>query len=127
MNYDEIEEKLKQIKIEDYIWIIYIGIIILSWYANSLERKYIISDSEEFRSKYQSVMIFIFLVLLIIYLYFLKGSYNEYIKLDSCDTDKKKELITLALIATLLLTISGTIFLYIAIEDKNIDVELAFN
>ena len=42
MNYEELNSKLKQIRIEDFIWVIYIGIIILSWYANSLEKKYFI-------------------------------------------------------------------------------------
>ena len=40
MNNNDLEEKLKQITIEDYIWIIYLGIIFLSWYGNSFERKY---------------------------------------------------------------------------------------
>lgn len=31
-------DKLKDIKIENFIWIIYIGIIILSWYANSKKK-----------------------------------------------------------------------------------------
>ena len=39
MNYEELNNKLKQLKIEDFIWVIYIGIIILSWYANNLEKK----------------------------------------------------------------------------------------
>ena len=42
MNYDELNRKLKQLKAEDFIWLIYIGIIIMSWYSNSLERKYFI-------------------------------------------------------------------------------------
>ena len=32
--------RLNDIKIENYIWIIYIGIIVLSWYANSKEKFY---------------------------------------------------------------------------------------
>ena len=37
---NELEKKLKQIKIENLIWVVYIGIIILSWYSNYLERNY---------------------------------------------------------------------------------------
>ena len=36
MNYDELNKKLEELKIEDFIWVIYIGIIVLSWYSNSL-------------------------------------------------------------------------------------------
>lgn len=31
-------ERLKDIKTENQIWVIYIGIILLSWYANSKEK-----------------------------------------------------------------------------------------
>lgn len=39
-------KRLKDIKIENYIWIIYIGIIILSWYANSKEKDFVINKNE---------------------------------------------------------------------------------
>ena len=42
MNYDYLADRLRQLKIEDFIWLIYIGIIVLSWIANSFERKYFI-------------------------------------------------------------------------------------
>ena len=35
-------KRLEDIKIENIVWIIYIGIIILSWYANSKEKKYLL-------------------------------------------------------------------------------------
>ena len=38
--------RLKDIKVENYIWIIYIGIIVLSWYANSKEKDFIINKNE---------------------------------------------------------------------------------
>ena len=38
MNHDELSRKLKQLKTEDFIWLIYIGIIIMSWYSNNLEK-----------------------------------------------------------------------------------------
>ena len=124
---DEIEKKLKEIKIEDYIWIIYIGIIILSWYSNNLERKYILFNDQISKKEYKSIIEFIFFILFIVYLYFLNGSYKEYNNLKETDSKKKKDLVTLSLVGTLLLTISGFIFLYIAINDDNLDVELAFN
>ena len=37
---EDINSKLRDLQIEDYIWVIYIFLIILSWYSNSLERKY---------------------------------------------------------------------------------------
>lgn len=126
-NYNEVQDKLKQIKIEDYIWIIYIGIIFMSWYANSLERKYYTTLDTNAKNKYREIIIGIFLVLLIVYLYFLYSAYQDIKKLSSKDSDKKKKLVILSFIASLLIVISGMIFLYIAFTDEDLDVELAFN
>ena len=127
MNYKDLSEKLNQLRIEDYIWLIYIGIIFTSWYANTLERKYFIYNDLKSRDKYRKVIIFIFSILIIVYLYFLKDSCDDIKNLSYCDTEEKKNLTYLSFIASLLIAISGFIFLYIAIKDEEIDVELAFN
>lgn len=127
MNYNEIDRKLKQLRIEDFIWLIYIGIIVMSWYSNYLERKYFIYNDFESKEKYQKIMIFIFSILIIVYLYFLKDSYNDIKNINECDSNKKKQLTCLSFLGSLFIALSGFIFLYIAIEDEELDVELAFN
>ena len=74
--------RLKDIKIENYIWIIYIGIIVLSWYANGKEKNYILTKSEKSKKEYQWLMILIFSILLIS-THFLKTKYllNLYMEL----------------------------------------------
>ena len=127
MNYDELSKKLNQLKVEDYIWLIYIGIIFASWYSNTLERKYFVYNDLKSRDKYRKVMIFIFSILMIVYLYFLKDSFDDIKNLSYYDTEEKRNLTYLSFIASLFIAISGFIFLYIAREDEEIDVELAFN
>ena len=122
MSYDKLQEKLTELKIEDFIWIIYIGIIFLSWYSNSLERKYFIFNDIDSKEKYRKIMILIFSILIIVYLYFFYDSLNS-LK----DNKEKNNLVVLSFIASLLILTSGIIFLYIAIKDKDINVELAFN
>lgn len=124
---DELSKKLKQLKIEDFIWLIYIGIIILSWYSNNLERKYFIYNDQKSRKNYQKIMILIFSILIVVYLYFLKDSFDDLKNINPFDSNKKKNLTLLSFISSLLIAISGFIFLYIAINDEDIDVELAFN
>ena len=72
-------------------------------------------------------MIFIFSILIIVYFYFLKDSYNDFKNLSNKDSCKKQNLIILSFIASLLIFISGLIFLYIAYKDQELEVELAFN
>lgn len=127
MDKESLDKKLKQLKIEDCIWLIYIGIIFMSWYANSLERKYFVINDLEARENYRKIMILIFSVLIIVYLYFLKDSYDDLKSIKHYDTYEKKNLTNLSFIGSLLIAISGFIFLYIAIKDEELNVELAFN
>lgn len=120
-------DKLKEIKDENIVWIIYIGIIILSYYANSKEVKYILYNDEKSRRKYQNTMILIFTILIIIYYHFTKSSYENIKKLNINDSEKKKILTFASYIGAILVLISGIIFLTIAVLDEEIEVEIAFN
>ena len=120
-------ERLKDIKTENQIWVIYIGVILLSWYANSKEKKYILYKDEKSRKEYQNLMILIFSILVIAYYYFAKDSLKDYKKLTPFDSKKKKNLTTASLIASIFILVSGLILLGIAITDEDIDIEIAFN
>lgn len=120
-------DKLEDIKIENFVWIIYIGIIILSYYANSKEKKFLLYNDEKARREYQDLLILIFSILVIIYTYFAKDSYDDLKNLDENDSDKKKILHLASFIGSMLVLISGFIFLSIAVLDEEINVELAFN
>ena len=124
---NELSERLKEIRNEDIIWVIYIGIIILSFYSNNIEKKYFFTKNEDLKKKYKDIIIFIFVILVIVYFYFAYDSYKSVKSLRKTDTKKKCDLTNLSFVASVLVLISGIIFLYIAIEDENIDVELAFN
>ena len=122
-----VENKLKQLLAEDKIWLIYIGIIFLSWYANSLERKYFVFNDKISKEKYRKIMIFIFLVLIIVYYYFLISSINDIKSIKPTDSQKKKILVYLSFYGSLFIFVSGLIFLFIALVDEDLSVELAFN
>lgn len=124
---DRVSDKLKELRVEDFVWVIYIGIIFLSWYSNSLERKYFVYNDFSSKEKYQRIIVFIFLVLVVIYFYFFKGSYDDVRNLSCFDSLKKKRLTYLSFWASFLILVSGLIYLYIAVVDDDIDVELAFN
>lgn len=119
--------RLKDIKVENYIWIIYIGIIVLSWYANSKEKDFIINKNENSKKEYQALMILIFTILFFIYYYFTIDSYDDVRELTSLDSKKKIVLRYASFVGSFLILISGIIFLIIAILDDNIDTEIAFN
>ena len=85
-------EKLNDIKIENMVWLVYIGIIILSYYANSKEKKYLLYNDQKEKKEYQDLLIIIFSILLVIYYHFAKDSYEDVQKLNNFDSNKKKTL-----------------------------------
>lgn len=120
-------KRLEDIKIENIVWIIYIGIIILSWYANSKEKKYLLYDDLVSKKEYQNLLILIFTILVIIYFYFAKSGYEDILNLTSYDSPKKQMLTKFAFIGSFLIFVSGIIYLVLSILDDEIEIELAFN
>ncbi len=124
---DERLERLKEIRIENFIWVIYIGIILLSWYANKKEKEYFLYNNLKSKKEYRNLLILIFTILLFIYLYFTKDSYEDVQKLNVFDSNKKKTLTYASFIGSILILISGVLFLIIAFADEDIDTEIAFS
>ena len=127
MTYEELNNKIKQTRMEDYIWVIYVVIIVLSWYSNTLERKYFIFKDLKSKEDYKKVITFIFFVVVLIYIYFFKNSLDDFVNLKPSDSNYKKKIVSLSFLASSFILLSGIIFLYLAIVDGGINVELAFN
>lgn len=120
------EEILRTIEIENYIWIIYLVIIFLSFMANKEEVNYFINNDMQSKSNYRKLIIIIFSIVLGIYYYFFVSGYKTYKSLSPYDTESKKFFETINFIANILILISGVIFLFIAIFDKELETEIAF-
>jgi len=117
------DERIKKIKNENNIWIIYLIIIGLSYLANYYEEIYFKTNNEKSKERYRKINALVFSILLIIYTYYENDAINSY----KNNNPKTKIYDLLILIATTLVLISGIIFLYIIIVDNNIDEEVAFN
>ena len=91
MTLDEKIEKLKQIKDENLIWLIYIFLIFLCFYSNKYEKNYILFENNHDKKRYKELTILIFSIALIIYLYFFYDSYKGIKNLKATDSQKKKD------------------------------------
>ena len=117
---------LREIEIENYIWIVYLVLIITSYWANNEEAKYFLFNDMRAKSKYRGALIFIFSVACVIYYYFFQSSYKSYKSLTKYDSDSKIFFETINFIGAVLVLIAGIIFLFIAIFDEHIETEIAF-
>ena len=90
MNTDEVNNRLRELKIEDFIWIIYVAIIYLSWLSNHIERKYFLNNDLKAKEDYRKIITIIFSILVVIYVYFLLESIKDLKDLKNTDSNKKK-------------------------------------
>ena len=119
------KERLRQIQAENNIWIIYLGIIALSYYSNALEKDFFTTGNQNSKVTYRKINIIIFTTLLLVYAYFEKDTLNSFLKKEK--SERAKVFDTLSLVGSTAILIAGIIFLYIAIEDKELEEEIAFN
>lgn len=120
-------EILKKINTEEFIWVVYLVIIGLSFYSNHQERKYYIEKDPKAKSKYRNLNIIIFTIALLVYLYFFIDGYKDVNNLKPWDSDSKRFFNEASFFATTLILIAGATLLFIAIFDVDLETELAFS
>ena len=118
---------LQEIETENFIWVIYLFIIGISFVANYFEANYYKTGNIDSKEKYRTLNIFVFSVAFVIYLYFFKGNYDKVKSLNCLDSKEKVYFNELNFVASVLIVVAGAILLYIAIFDKNLETEISFN
>lgn len=122
----ELENRLKELDIEEIIWGVYLLIIGISFYSNMIEREYLYTNNEKSKQKYRKLTITIFSIAILVYLYFICDTYHDLVNLDPNSNYKKVKFTRLNFISSTLILIAGIILLYIAVNDIDLDVEIAF-
>lgn len=114
-------ELLNKIKIEDYIWIINIFIVIFALISNYYEKDYIKNNTAESKKIYKTINIIILIILFFIYAYL---AYSRAIKVaNNKNTSFNKEVLIdeANFIAATLILIGALIYLIDEIIDTNIN------
>ena len=101
------DPKLKNVKIEDFLLIIFIILFFLKLHSNKVEKDYRINHNLQNRKKYHDINVFTFIVALIISIYYIYCN---------CKEEKMNYLLLIANILTLITVI---IFIYLEITDDD--------
>lgn len=107
-------DRIKALKIENIIWLIYVGFAFFGIRANNLEISDIENNNDNNRRSYKNINITIFIIALIIYIYFVNLSYRNY-----RENHSKNRLIVF--IGSLFVLIGGILFLIAEVRDNNDD------
>lgn len=121
----ELNQQLRLIKEEDFIWLIYFFIVIFAYISNIYEKNYLITNNQESKKKFQIINRIILIVSLFIYLYFVLVAYKN-LKYIQKNCYKKEVLLAISnLLASSLFLIAGIIQLYPNFNDSN-NEDIAF-
>lgn len=117
------KETLTEVRIEDYIWIIYIFLASFALISNYFEKEYLKKHNKKDENIFRTINTEIFIVTFIIYLYFVYINYKHIKKLGPNTSLKKFIVENASFIASILFLIGGGIFLLISIfgnDDEDI-------
>lgn len=123
---NDVEKKLKRLKNEDIIWIIYFFIVVFALYSNKLDRDYLLKKDKNAYKREKSINITIFFVAFFIYLYFLLLLTEDLGNMEKNFDDPNYRSTFIQLIAAILFLIGGAIYLIneITRKDDALDVGL---
>ncbi len=123
---NDINKKLKRLKNEDFIWIVYFFIVVFALYSNKLDRNYLLNKDNEAYKREKYINITIFFVAFFIYLYFLLLLTEDIGSMEKNFDDPAYRSTFIQLIAAILFLIGGAIYLIneITRKDDALDVGL---
>lgn len=115
--------KLRDIQIENFIWIVYLFISTAALISNYFESDFIKTNNGKDYKIFKKINITIFIVAFFIYLYFLYRNFKNVSELKkNASNDKKVLFAQINVIAAILFLVGGILYLYT--ESNDIDQEI---
>jgi hypothetical protein len=121
---NDVEKKLKRLKNEDIIWIIYFFIVVFALYSNKLDRDYLLKKDKDAYKREKSINITIFFIAFFIYLYFLLLLTEDLGNMEKNFDNPNYRSTFIQLIAAILFLIGGAIYLINEITRKDDDLDV---
>ena len=115
---NNLDSQKRNIQVENVITYIFIFIIVSNLKINNMQLANLELNSEELTKKIHNGNLTIFIIALIIYIYFFKNTYMNYIEIKRVGKCNEIENTYLGLLANLFFVVAGIILVYL--ENKNV-------
>lgn len=122
---NDLNETLKCLQIEDYIWVIYIFLSIIAIISDYYERDYFINHTNLSYKKFHFLNLENGIIIFVIYVYFLYLAYTRYKKQHGYVSLKRDILNDISFIANMLFVIAGLCVIIVELfsrDDENINI-----
>ena len=123
-NFNNPNTTLQEITIEDYIWFIYLFLVIFALISNHYEKEFITTNDKKSEKTFHTINTTIFTITFFIYLYFVYLNYHHLKSLNSNSSKKQILLANASFIAAIFFLIAGIISLLVSIFNDNDDLLL---
>ena len=122
---NKVLKTLEEIKIEDWIWIIYLFNASLALISNFFERDFLKTGNKISKRTFKTLNIGILIVVFFIYIYFILLTYSRFKERESHTTLKSLFVTNANFIAACLFLIGGLLYIFTEIisdNDNDIDI-----
>lgn len=122
---NDLNETLKCLQIEDYIWVIYIFLSIIAIISDYYERDYFINHTNLSCKKFHFLNLENGIIIFVIYVYFLYLAYTRFQKEHGYVSLKKDILNDISFISNMLFVIGGLCVIIVELfsrDDENINI-----
>ena len=125
INMSDLERKLKLLKEEDFIWLIYFFIIIFAIISNKNERISLLFNNPKYGNNARTINSIILIIAFLIYLYFVIVTINNFDLLKRSGSNKDVRVAFVRLIANILFLVAGSIAIYADWESNTTGTDIA--
>lgn len=122
---DKFNRQLRQLKEEDFIWLIYFFIVIFALVANRFEENYLLTKNRDSQRKTQKITTTILIVAFFIYLYFTLTSFDNLEYLKNHANKKEIKVAFERFLANILFLLGGAFALYADYDSNTTNIDIA--
>ncbi len=122
---DEVNRKLRLLKEEDFIWLIYFFIVTFAIVSNYLERKYVLNKDRTARKYSFKINTTILIVAFFIYLYFAIIAWDNIKYLKQNGKNSELRIAIESFISSVIFLIGGVYALYVDYDSKSTSTDIA--
>lgn len=120
----EINEQLAELKIEDYIWIIFIFVSIAAIVSDYFEKDWLLTKNKKDYKTYKTINVTLLIISFIVYLYFVLLSYKKYKQTRHNKSIKELFFSEVNLFAASLFLIGGLLNIYTEMNSNVGDADI---
>ncbi len=122
---NKVLKTLEEVRIEDWIWIIYLFLASFALIANFFEKDYLLNGNKVSKKAFKTINIAIFIIVFFIYLYFVLLTYSRFKEKEEHMSIKSMIITNANFIAACLFLIGGIIYLLTEIaSDNETDIDI---